>query len=147
MKRETEIWRAVPSQPGMMASNLGRILLPPKHVPMANGGYRTIVTRPVIGSVGGASKRALHKRRTIMVRDRGTLKIHQLVCEAFHGPAPFQGAVVIHVDEDGLNNHADNLRWGTQRENLNAPGFIAYCKGRTGENSPIAKAHSLRQVA
>jgi len=57
-------------------------------------------------------------------------KVHQLVREAFHGPKPFPNAVVIHVDESALNNQPENLKWGTQKENLNAPGFIAFCRER-----------------
>ena len=64
----------------------------------------------------------------------GNIKIHRLVCEAFHGIAPFDRAVVL------LNNRPENLRWGTQKENLNMPNFIKYCKSRTGENSPVAKS-------
>jgi len=45
-------------------------------------------------------------------------KVHQLVCEAFHGPKPFEKAVVIHIDEDAHNNRPENLMWGTQKENL-----------------------------
>jgi len=69
----------------------------------------------------------------------GNMKVHRLVCEAFHGPAPFERAVVIHIDENALNNRPENLRWGTQKENLNMPNFIEYCKSRTGENSPVKK--------
>jgi hypothetical protein len=29
----------------------------------------------------------------------------------------------MHQDENGLNNCAGNLKWGTQKENLNAPGY------------------------
>jgi hypothetical protein len=43
------------------------------------------------------------------------------------------------MDEDALNNRPSNLRWGTQKENLNMPGFIEYCRARKGENSPRAK--------
>jgi HNH endonuclease len=46
----------------------------------------------------------------------------------------------VHLDENAANNRASNLRWGTQKENLNAEGFLAYCRGRTGDRSPIAKA-------
>lgn len=56
------------------------------------------------------------------------MKVHQLVCEAFHGPKPFSRAVVIHKDENSLNNKPSNLTWGTQKENLNCPGFLAYCR-------------------
>lgn len=79
-------------------------------------------------------------------RKFGNMKIHRLVCEAFHGEPPFPKAVVIHLDEDGTNNRAENLRWGTQKENLNMPGFIAYCKSRTGENSPIIKGMKKRNL-
>lgn len=72
-------------------------------------------------------------------RKFGNMKIHRLVCEAFHGPAPFERAVVIHIDENALNNRSENLRWGTQKENLNMPKFVEYCKSRTGENSPAIK--------
>jgi HNH endonuclease len=69
----------------------------------------------------------------------GEHKVHRLVAEAFLGPPPFDGAVVMHIDENAANNRPSNLRWGSQKENLNAAGFIEYCKSRTGVNSPIVK--------
>ena len=42
-------------------------------------------------------------------------------------------------DENAANNRPDNLRWGTQKENLNAEGFLTYCRGRVGENNPFVK--------
>lgn len=74
-------------------------------------------------------------------RKFGNMKIHRLVCEAFHGSPPFPKAVVIHLDENGKNNNASNLKWGTQKENLNMPKFIAYCKTRTGVNSAVFKGN------
>lgn len=44
-------------------------------------------------------------------------RVHRQVCEAFNGPPPFEGAVVRHLDGDSLNNCADNLAWGTPKEN------------------------------
>ena len=66
-------------------------------------------------------------------------RVSRLVCEAFHGEAPDGLSVCMHMDENALNNRASNLAWGTQKQNLNAPGFINYCKSRTGENSPHRK--------
>ena len=46
--------------------------------------------------------------------------LHRLVCRTFHGEPPVyrdKEAVVRHLDGDPANNHADNLRWGTQKEN------------------------------
>ena len=66
-------------------------------------------------------------------------RISRLVCEAFHGPAPFPRAVVLHEDDDETNNKPENLSWGTQKQNLNTDKFLAYCRSRTGENSPVFK--------
>lgn len=71
---------------------------------------------------------------------RRTYRVHRLVCEAFHGPAPDGKPNVLHRDEDGRNNKPINLKWGTQKENLNAPGFIAHCKSRTGAANPHRKS-------
>lgn len=123
-----ENWKPVPSYPGLLASDQGRILLSPGYAPLPNGGYRSYFPEPTLGVVRTSRKGAAHKYYGIWVRRYGNIKIHQAVCEAFHGPRPFDGAVVIHGDEDGLNNKPSNLRWGTQKENLNAPGFLAYCR-------------------
>ena len=55
-----------------------------------------------------------------------TYKVARLICEAFHGPAPEDRPVCMHLDENAANNRADNLAWGTQKENLNAPAVKAY---------------------
>jgi hypothetical protein len=75
-----------------------------------------------------------------------TLKVARLVCEAFHGPSPADKPVCMHLDENARNNRPENLAWGTQKENLNAPGFLAYCRGRVGELSPTVKARN-KQVS
>lgn len=83
--------------------------------------------------------------KRFIYRLRGkTYKVARIVCEAFHGPAPEDLPICIHIDENARNNAPTNLRWGTQKENLNCPGFIAYCKGRTGANSTHAKAKAAR---
>lgn len=134
-----EIWKPIPSKPGMMASSFGRVKLPDGEVKMQNGGTRKYTTKPTFGIKTRASKSARHIYMGLTNRKFGNMKIHRLVCEAFHGPAPSSKSVVIHIDEDATNNRPENLRWGTQKENLNMPKFIAYCKSRTGENSPITK--------
>ena len=44
--------------------------------------------------------------------------VHRLVCAAFHGPQPPDKPIVLHLDSNPTNNHAENLRWGTQSENV-----------------------------
>jgi hypothetical protein len=108
-----------------MASSLGRIQLPPRKGAMPYGGERAYETKPIFGNVTRASKHAKHSYRGCYARHFGNIKIHQAICEAFHGPKPFPNAVVIHINEDAHDNRPENLRWGTQKENLNALGYRA----------------------
>ena len=52
----------------------------------------------------------------------GNIRVHQIVCTAFHGPAPNPFMVVDHIDTNRCNNRPENLRWLTRLENaLNNP--------------------------
>lgn len=52
----------------------------------------------------------------------GNIRVHQVVCTAFHGPAPEPNMVVDHIDTNRCNNRPENLRWVTRLENaLNNP--------------------------
>lgn len=145
MDEENEIWLPVPSVPGLMASSLGRVLLPVVEYVMPSGGIRRTTPSPTYGYKTKASNTARHAYMGLANRRLGNLKIHRLVCEAFHGAPPFKRAVVLHLDEDATNNRPENLRWGTQKENMNMPGFVAYCKARTGENSPVIKGRKKKE--
>lgn len=129
-----EIWRVVPSVPDVLVSNKGRLMVVPRTARMPRGGSRQYGGTPHRGAWAKADKRYVY------VRGGKTHRVARLVAEAFHGPAPFPNAVVMHLNENSRDNRPENLQWGTQKENLNAPGFIAYCRSRTGENSPTAKS-------
>lgn len=125
-----EVWKPVPSYPGVLASDEGRILLPPRFAPLPNGGYRAYIPEPYAGVLTRAAKVASHVYMGAFNKFYGNIKIHRAVCEAFHGPSPFEGAVVIHIDEDATNNRPKNLKWGTQKENLNMPKIKEYHRSR-----------------
>lgn len=57
--------------------------------------------------------------RVCLSRDgeRWYVKVHRLVADAFIGPCP-PGHQINHKDGDKLNNHADNLEWATQAQNM-----------------------------
>jgi hypothetical protein len=108
---------------------------------MPKGGTRSYGGEPTWGVWNKTSGRFI-----IVVRGV-TYKIHRLVAEAFHGPPPFDGAIAMHNDENAANDRANNVRWGTQKKNMSAPGYVEYCKGRVGEESPIIKGLRRRQQA
>jgi len=134
-----EEWRIVPSAPHIEASSLGRVRFAPYFGTMPNGSRRVYGGRPL------KPQHSDNGRLLVTVRSKRH-KISRLVCEAFHGP-PFPGAVCMHINDVPSDNRAENLRWGTQRENLNAPAFIAYCRSRTGSNNPHAKAKARRSAS
>lgn len=131
--RSGEVWMQVPSEPRFLVSSEGRFMVSPYRGSMPNGGTRSYGGQPHFGVWNKQDG------RFITVWKGRTYKIHQLVCEAFKGSRPFDGAVVMHADENAANNRPDNLVWGTQKENLNCPGFLEYCRSRTGENNPVIK--------
>jgi hypothetical protein len=139
-----EIWLPVPSLPGVMASTWGRIILPDRKATMPHGGERRYIAKPRYGTVKKAHKNAAHSYRSSYSREFGNIKIHRAVCEAFHGPAPFTGAVVIHIDENPHNNQPENLKWGTQKENMNSPKLKEWHRTRTGDNNPFIKGVRLK---
>lgn len=134
-----EIWRSVPSLPEYMASSHGRIMRAPYLSPMPNGSSRQYGGDPIVGQWDG-------KRYIFNFKGR-TYKVARLVCEAFHGSPPSGKRYCLHIDENARNNRPENLKWGTQKENLNAPGYLEYCRSRTGENSPFIKGRKKRSAA
>lgn len=134
-----EIWVNSLSYPDILVSSYGRIKLPEKYGTMPNGGIRYYSTKPTFGYKFKAHKNASHIYMGLYSRKYGSIKVHRLVCEAFHGLPTTTDLVVIHLDENSTNNHYLNLKWGTQKENLNMPKFIEYCKTRVGDNSPMRK--------
>ena len=47
-----------------------------------------------------------------------SIRVHQVVCTAFHGPRPQPGMVVDHIDTNRCNNRPENLMWVTKLENI-----------------------------
>lgn len=127
----TEEWRVSPSLPDYEVSSFGRVRRIKYQALMPHGGYRWYGGKAHYGQDTGEG-------RMIFVYKGKSYKVHQLICEAFNGPRK-EGQVCMHLDEDYTNNKPTNLQWGSQKENLNAPGFIEYCRSRTGENTPYIK--------
>jgi hypothetical protein len=131
---EMELWRVVPSLPIVLASSFGRLMVVPTISPMPHGGERHYESRPRSGEWDGDRYIFCHRGKTY--------KVARLICEAFNGPPSPGLNTCMHGDENARNNRPENLKWGTQKINLNAPGFIEHCRGRTGENSPVIKGRA-----
>ena len=71
------------------------------------------VWQPALLSQSGS-----HKQGYLRVSLRGRQRyVHQLVLEAHVGPRP-RGMNVLHANDIPWDNRLENLRWGTQSENL-----------------------------
>jgi hypothetical protein len=105
VKTTDETWRPIKGYAGRYAvSSTGNIMLVSERLHMRPfkrpDGYQ------VIGLCEGNGTR------------QKTHYVHRLVCEAFHGSPPSPDYAVAHNDGNRGNNHANNLRWATQCENI-----------------------------
>lgn len=121
---QEEEWREVPDYPGIWASSLGRV-----HRRSRDGlkaaGQRS---QPTFGAqvVRNTKSGATYIGYAVIWVGLGRLSVSRLVCAAFHGPQPSpEESYVLHGDDNPQNNRPENLRWGTQEENLAAPGYRA----------------------
>lgn len=125
-----EIWKTVPGLKGILASSLGRIKSDPYEQRMPKGGTVTRQIQPTFGYISKADRSGNYFRMRLKIRGK-TYKVHILVCSAFHGKRKKKSDMVLHEDDNGLNNREENLRWGTQYENMNATRFRALMQERS----------------
>lgn len=95
-----ERWRDIPDFPGYSVSTYGNIR-----------GRRGYVLKPIMNADGYL--------KVTLVRGDGKhvdKRINRLVAEVFI-PNPLNLPVVMHDDNDRMNNHVSNLSWGTYAEN------------------------------
>lgn len=94
-------WKKVPNQPGLYASNDGLI--------RGNGLKQT---------KGRVQFQVSGKPARMTVRaNKKNLIVHRLILAAFVGPAP-KKYVGCHNNGNPLDNRIENLRWDTQKENI-----------------------------
>lgn len=101
---DNEVWSPVHGMPMYEASSLGRVRSlrsdPPRLlVPHLFKGYWHVQLKLKPG------------------RERVKLAAHQLVAMAFHGPQSV-GLVCRHLDGNPMNNHKDNIAYGTHKDNV-----------------------------
>ncbi|MEE7478446.1 HNH endonuclease signature motif containing protein [Methylobacterium hispanicum] len=126
----SEEWRVAPSAPEFDVSSLGRLRRKGRILKGSKWSTGYIYVQTTIGATAACGKRALG--------------LHVLVCEAFHGPRPFFDSVPCHRDGTRDNNAAENLRWGSPKEN--AADRRAHGRDRLGVDHHGAKLIDEHEV-
>ena len=106
---DEEEWRTIPDSPGYEVSNHGRVRSVDRVVFHSNGKIQ-----PRKGRILKPNK---DKDGYLRVGVNGTTNVHRLVMLAFVGECP-EGKQVLHGDDVKDNNHLSNLRYGTNKENI-----------------------------
>ena len=93
-----------------------------KEIEGYNGDYKINESGIVINKNGHVMRTAVSNSgylRTVLETDNGRKNesIHRLVAQTFI-PNPDNLPIVMHLDNDPLNNHVSNLQWGTQSDNI-----------------------------
>jgi hypothetical protein len=137
MTQQTEIWLRIPGyETHYEASNLGRIrsvervVVDIKNNRPRTRVFKSKILRPNSNKDG---------RLSVMLSINGVCKrilISRLVCLTFHGLPPEGKTSVLHYDDVKTNNASENLRWGSQKDNMsdvlrNQGKYSAYIDGRS----------------
>jgi len=119
-----ETWEDIIGYEGSyQVSNKGRVKSLKRYVKHSKGGKQILNERILKGRSGNKNKYIT----VSLVKDaKGkSYSIHSLVSEAFMGYKKPKGFVVDHINKDLKNNNIENLRYCTQRENLNNRSLVS----------------------
>jgi hypothetical protein len=116
-----ELWLPVSGYEGRYeVSSCGRVRGLSRQVPHIHGSTRTVNGRVLKTSEGRFGHNKPYTRLTVSLLKPGCKRwqapVNRLVAIAFV-PNPHQLPVVRHLDGNSLNNKAENLSWGTHKEN------------------------------
>lgn len=111
MEKDKEIWKVIPGYSGYEASSHGNI---------RNSHSSSLIRQKFSYN---DCKNYLSVGLYHDHEGYNTRYVHQLVCEAFHGPRPEKDPVkgnyvTNHIDGNKHNNRADNLEWVLHSDNM-----------------------------
>lgn len=127
----SEVWKPVLGyEDRYMVSDQGRV-------------FSMFSSHPRSGCILQPKKKARGYLTVTLYKDgrKREAQIHALVCEAFHGPKP-EGNETLHRNGKSNDNRADNLRWGTHKEN--AEDAIKHDVILIGDSHPLTKISDVQ---
>jgi hypothetical protein len=146
--REGEAWKPVVGFEGyFQVSNMGtvRSLSRVSDYPSVHGPIQRKLRGRILRHRWGGPANSRYPFVSLNVDGVDTqVKVHRLVCEAFHGPAPEGCTDVAHNDGNRDNPRADNLRWATRKENM--ADCIVHGTLRHGETHQSARLTDAQVV-
>lgn len=114
-----ERWLPIKEFPGYEVSDHGRVRSVDREVGSRWGTPRAFKGKMLSQSLIGGSGKAGRYPACTLFRDGKSkqVTVHVLVLTTFVGPRPEKGTHGCHRDDNPMNNHLDNLYWGTPRQN------------------------------
>jgi hypothetical protein len=120
-----EEWRAIAGHPGYEVSDMGNVRTSDLFDSAGRLAVRSVPVAQCLTRSGGRNNKwrvaywevSLRRLDQKDFRDRARRKVHHLVLENFHGPRPPR-MVGCHGPGGELDNRSSNLRWDTQRANI-----------------------------
>lgn len=77
---------------------------------------------------------------------RTKVRVHRLVCVAFHGEPQDGQTDCNHIDFDRTNNRADNLEWKTRKENLHHSKNVGRDNKGERNGQAVLQSDQVRQI-
>lgn len=113
---DTSIWKPIPGYEGRYeVSSTGYVRSVERYINQGGCIPSRHIKARLLRKVRGG--RALNYHRVMLESPKRHAYLHVLVLEAFVGPRP-PGMLACHRDDNGFNNRADNLYWGTVADNM-----------------------------
>lgn len=129
---ENEIWKDIPGyERYYQASTLGRV----RSIRLRNGVSDKERPTPLILKTR-AYKHGYHQLTLGTGNSMASYRLHRLIALTFHGPCP-EECECLHINGNPSDNRAENLRWGTKKENSHDK--VIHGVKRVGEQVAHAK--------
>jgi len=136
MSLNREVWKPVffkPFNRKYLVSNLGRVKAIKKSKYSNN---KRMCLKPGVGARGYAFVTLYHNKQSKQ------LAVHRMVAYAFIGNPPKGKNIVCHLDDNKLNNVADNLVWGDNYDNMRH--MVEHRRSLVGSKNPTAKLDDIK---